>query len=433
MDELRKRSGPRESGQVLVVSVLVMTVLIGFMALTIDVGLAFWQKRDLQNAVDAAGLAAAQDMLNDESIATATASALEYLQRNGYDTTNATIDVNVPPLSGPHQGDVNYVEVIVSTEAPFAFLMLFRDDPYTVNVRAVAGNDPVLAIPFSFMSLRDDCEKHTLLLNAGGSLTVEGGIHVNSCNTEKGDKAPGYGDAFDIFGGGFITADEITVVGGWEVHDSTGVSPDPLILQPARADPLVGLMPPDITSLPVQSGSPSDPEQLKIDSDTTLLPGVYYGGIKVEDEAEVVMQPGIYYIAGGGFELRDDASLNAPNVMIYNSDDPFSSSKDGEFDNIKLDTKGDVTLGPLTGGPYAGLTIFQDRDNERDLTFEAGNGINGISGTIYAPNDEAKAVVSGGGEANLQLITGMILIEGADVTFRYQTEGLYGSSFALVE
>ena len=52
----------REEGQVIVIMVLFLTVLCGFAGLVIDVGRIYVAQRQLQQAVDAAALAAAQDL-----------------------------------------------------------------------------------------------------------------------------------------------------------------------------------------------------------------------------------------------------------------------------------------------------------------------------------------------------------------------------------
>ncbi len=113
-----------ERGQMLVIFTLLLAVVIGFVALTIDVGLALVEKRQLQNAVDAAALAAAQDFANGESEATATATALEYLELNGYDGVDNAVAVNIPPTSGTYAGLSGYVEVKASADASTAFLLL---------------------------------------------------------------------------------------------------------------------------------------------------------------------------------------------------------------------------------------------------------------------------------------------------------------------
>ena len=56
-----------ESGQIIVITALSMTVIFGFMALAIDVGMLFNAKRKLQNCADAAATSAAIDYMFNAS------------------------------------------------------------------------------------------------------------------------------------------------------------------------------------------------------------------------------------------------------------------------------------------------------------------------------------------------------------------------------
>ena len=189
----------REKGQVLVLFVLMLTVLLGFMALVIDVGLAYMERRSLQNAVDAAALAAAVDLLNGESLDTAVASTLDYLERNGYDIDDDfTFEANIPPQSGPYQGLSNYVEVLAFTDAPFALLKLFRDDPYAVGARAVAewrGGGGGGSTPPGPVSVPESVEC--------GTPTVDGRVTDSDGYTQIGNLV---GDSID-FGDAFFACD----------------------------------------------------------------------------------------------------------------------------------------------------------------------------------------------------------------------------------
>ena len=71
-----------EQGQIVVLLGLLMTVLMGFTAMAVDVGSMASDKGDLQNAADAMALAAAQD-LPDASAANT--SAREWATKNGVD------------------------------------------------------------------------------------------------------------------------------------------------------------------------------------------------------------------------------------------------------------------------------------------------------------------------------------------------------------
>jgi Flp pilus assembly protein TadG len=65
----------KERGQVLPIVAVALVALLGIAAFAIDVGFAYYAKRQLQSATDAAALAGAQDLPN---IATATATATSY-------------------------------------------------------------------------------------------------------------------------------------------------------------------------------------------------------------------------------------------------------------------------------------------------------------------------------------------------------------------
>lgn len=76
------RSIKNESGSVAIVVAFLMVVLVGFSAIVIDYGNIASQRRSLQNAVDAACLAAAQDLPNTSA---AEDTAAEYLTANAPD------------------------------------------------------------------------------------------------------------------------------------------------------------------------------------------------------------------------------------------------------------------------------------------------------------------------------------------------------------
>lgn len=78
-----------EKGSTIILFALVITVIIGFVGLAVDFGYAVLKDLQLTNAIDAATLAAAQDLIKDTTTATLTAE--EYLQKNGIDPSTVTI------------------------------------------------------------------------------------------------------------------------------------------------------------------------------------------------------------------------------------------------------------------------------------------------------------------------------------------------------
>ncbi|MBQ9517648.1 MAG: hypothetical protein IJR60_06180 [Eubacterium sp.] len=81
MKKLRKCM--KESGAIAVMTAVMLTVLLGFTALSIDIGLHHYLGAKLQNAADAAATAVGQKIESDEG--SLDKCAYEYLAKNGYD------------------------------------------------------------------------------------------------------------------------------------------------------------------------------------------------------------------------------------------------------------------------------------------------------------------------------------------------------------
>src|ERR1017187_4790287 len=120
-----------EHGQVLVLTALCMTILFGFMALAIDVGLLFNDKRKLQNAADAAATSAAIDYMFNTSQTTATAAANSAVTAN--QISGATVTVNYAPnITSSYHNTSSYIEVILTVPDPTFFMGMFNQKTVTV-------------------------------------------------------------------------------------------------------------------------------------------------------------------------------------------------------------------------------------------------------------------------------------------------------------
>ncbi len=69
-------------------------------------------------------------------------------------------------------------------------------------------------------------------------------------------------------------------------------------------------------------------------------------------------------------------------MTIFNAGSKYPTTG-GTYGSITLSGNGTYNLTPPTTGTYAGILIFQSRDNTKALTF-SGNA-SGMTGTIYAP------------------------------------------------
>ncbi len=121
-----------ERGSVLVIVALVMTVLLGFAALVIDVGILYFNRVALSNAADAAALAAVQEL--PDSPAAAEAVAVSYAAKNGVEESS-TVATVLP--------DLYSVAVRVSRVVSLGFARVLGFDSVEVTARAKARVGPV--------------------------------------------------------------------------------------------------------------------------------------------------------------------------------------------------------------------------------------------------------------------------------------------------
>src|ERR1035437_9302695 len=124
-----------ERGQTIILAALCFTMLLGFVALAVDVGLMFRAKRVMQTAADSGAIAGAEELNYADVTAAAQADAARNGVTNGSD--GATVAVNNPQLQGPHTGSAGYVEVIVSQSQATYFMNVFSRGSMTVSGRAV--------------------------------------------------------------------------------------------------------------------------------------------------------------------------------------------------------------------------------------------------------------------------------------------------------
>lgn len=91
-----------EKGNTAVILCIAFTVLLGIAAYVIDIGIVYIERVKLSNALDAAVLAAAQELPNNRDKARLTAE--EYLEKNGVEIEDANINISADNKSIEVQG-----------------------------------------------------------------------------------------------------------------------------------------------------------------------------------------------------------------------------------------------------------------------------------------------------------------------------------------
>ena len=120
-----------ESGQMLLMGALLLTVLLGMTAMAVDLGGYASQRRDLQNAADSIALAAAQELPDEEQ---ALVVAQEWAATNGVDWADVSVAFTAQSASNPNPK----VRVVVAEEHDFAFITALGIQDADVNAAAAA-------------------------------------------------------------------------------------------------------------------------------------------------------------------------------------------------------------------------------------------------------------------------------------------------------
>jgi len=158
MKPLKKALIKNEEGQVVVLFILAIAVLLGFSALTIDVGGAYATKANLQNAADAAAIAGAQDL---DRPFTAIATALFYAGENGIEVPSPIPTITSNPytytdpttgdtitVTAPFENDASKIEVVVSRTISFSFAKILGISEGDVSARSVAQFGIAASVPW---------------------------------------------------------------------------------------------------------------------------------------------------------------------------------------------------------------------------------------------------------------------------------------------
>lgn len=134
-----------ESGAILVMMAVLMTVLIGFAAFAIDFGWIYWNGIRIQHGADAAALSGVIYEPGDQ--ATAYTEAFAAAAENGYNNANAETTVTAVDFADDPSAVQSQFQLAVTVEhtIPTFFMRVFGFDDVTITKKAVA--EYVLPLP----------------------------------------------------------------------------------------------------------------------------------------------------------------------------------------------------------------------------------------------------------------------------------------------
>jgi len=116
-----------------------LTLIAGSVALMLDGGRVYWEKRMAQNAADTAAMAGGHELRRGNDLSSGDVQGWVKQDAQLYGFSAGEITVEYPPVSGRHVGDTNFVGVLVERDVPLSFMRFFGWTTAYVKARATAG------------------------------------------------------------------------------------------------------------------------------------------------------------------------------------------------------------------------------------------------------------------------------------------------------
>ena len=395
----------KERGQAMILIVFAIIGLIGASAIAIDGTNAYIDSRRADTAASAAALTAALARIQGQNWR---AAALATAASNGYnnDGTSNTVELNTPPLSGPYEGNSEYIEVIITSHLQTYFGVVIGVPTITSVAQAVSQSKPSeigeMFPGYALISLspKSECDKRrSFWIHGEATLNlVGGGLFVNSNNPEC---------AFMSLGSGSVRVldnSRITVVGGADIRRPQLITPYPIETNIAPIP-----YPPAYQFPKVGCGDKIATPDYEFG---TMKPGTWDDG--VFPPAGITMLDAGVYCLQDGFELGEGQVLEGSGVVFV--------IEDGD---VKFGGYAQYDLSAPKGGTNGGLLMYMPIDNHGTIALN-GSDESKTMGTILAPSAEVR--INGldsmrGAAYHSQIIAYTIEVDGTDsVEINYKDE-----------
>ncbi len=342
---------------------ILIPVLLGLSGGAMDFMIYTNQIKRMQNAADAAVLAAAKESsLKGWSATQAQSIAQAYVDENLRDigsrgssqgkTSGAfTAIATVDPLAKT----VN-VEIQMN-EYPYFFLGYFRHDPQiaVASKASMSGEMNICVIGL------DKSSGDTVALTGAAKVTAPNcAVFSNSVSS----------DGLSSTGSALLISDYNCAAGGYKgaaKNYTTQPTPDCTPID----DPLASRIVP-------ASATCDFNDKVITGFGAVLSPGVYCGGISISKNANVVFKPGTYVIKNGDLTSATGGVVTGKGITV------FFTGEGSKFNFAKSTT---IAVSAPETGPYAGILFYQDPKMVNTVTYEISSSSAGVLlGTIYLPN-----------------------------------------------
>jgi len=381
-------------GSVAVTVAIVLAAVIGMVSLGVEVTYILLKHRQMQAAADAAAVASAAALgggYASAMLVEADAVASDSGFTRG--VAGVTLIVNYPPISGSHAGAEDAVEVVLAQPQTLILGRIFWPQAFNVKVRAVAliGSSG----GYCALQLNSAATIGVKMDNGASADLATCGLAVNSTRAT----------ALKMSGGAKLTAATVSVVGGASISNGAKIDPSSALKvgQPSVADPYAAVAAPSF------SGCGRGTSKSYGSGNWTLSPGVYCKGISFSNAANVTLQPGVYIVDRGTFNVQGGAKLTATGVTIF-----LTSSTGSSYAKVDIGNGAKVTLSAPTSGATAGLLFFADRRAPAsNINIFRGGVTLDATGAFYFPSS---GLTFENGASNTstctQLVAGTIILTG---------------------
>jgi Flp pilus assembly protein TadG len=369
---------------VLVLLAVMLPVLVGTMALALDGGVLYLQRRQAQTAADAAALAGAYAYSTTPTLAAAQTAAKSVALLNGFSIESSSVT----------QPQTSQIAVNVTSSPPRFFSALWGTTSMSISASATAVvSSGSSSTPYSTNSLvlLDATKSGSLTLAGSAKITASGGIQVNS-SSSSAVNANNSGN----------TSSNINVVGGYTTSSGGSLTGTVKTGATSVGDPLASLQAPSAPSTSSTNGLSGYPGY----GSFTLQPGLYTSSVSLGNGGTFTMQPGLYYFQGGaGLTIANGATVSGSGVTIYCDNGGGTISFQGGT-TTNLSAPGSSP----TGGAIQGVVYMQGRTSTASPSFGNGANIN-LSGTFYA----AKAPLTFNG-GSFPTLASQVVADSANLT-----------------
>jgi Flp pilus assembly protein TadG len=422
-------------GVVAIQMALTLTALLGMAGLATDVGLVMYKQRQMQAAADAAAFSAALDLASPNTCSTSTAyktEALAVAGQNGFvnGANGIAVTTNCPPVSpAADAGNTSAVQVVIQqSQSPLLSSVVFSGS-FNVSAQAVASTSSSSSSPPCNPAANPNAKCTCILqtsktANPGISIGNGATLNMTSCGMEACSTSSS--QAILMNGGSTITTQGITSAGAMSFSAVTvktatntysnipwgGSCPSSVCAQntacAANADPYAAQV--ASLSLPPSGCSlGSGKNYAWAPSAYTLNPGVWCNGVTFGNGMTYNLNPGVYYVNAGTFNVGGGATLNGTGVTIV------LTGSGANYANVDIGNGATVNLSAPASNATSGIAFLGDPNGPLSdtNTFQGGSKLN-IDGAIYFPSESV--VFNNGASTNstscTQVVAGSLSLQG---------------------